>query len=330
MNDANTYRVNPGLRLLLSDAGLSPDNVLRRATLPHDLFTREKAWLAPEEFFRLWRAIEVEADDPLLPIRIGQSISVETFDPLAFAALCSRDLNSAAHRVAGYKRIVGPMRLVVDITGTATSLELQWPNTIVPPPSLATVELVFMVSLARIGTRAPLRPLSVSSPFPPENADSYADFLGVTITRGSSYSVVFSAADAARPFLTVNDAMWQTFEPELRIRLAELQPGASSSERVRSALVELLPTGDGSMMAVARELSMSTRSLQRQLRADGTSFQEVLNRTREALARQYLANDLMSTDEIAFLLGFGDPRSFYRAFQSWTGLTPRSTGFEAA
>jgi AraC-like DNA-binding protein len=329
MNDAENYRVNPGIKLLLIDAGISPEDVLRRALLPYDLFAGEKVWLTPDEFFRLWGAIEDEADDPLLPIRIGQSISVETFDPLAFAALCSRDLNSAAHRVAGYKRIVGPMRLKVTTTPTETSLELHWPDSSVPPPALAMVDLVFIVALARIATRSSMRPLSVSSLFPPQDADGFADFLGVAVSQGASYKVVFSATDAARPFLTVNESMWQTFEPQLRLRLAELQPGASSAERVRSALVELLPTGDGSMMGVARELSMSTRSLQRQLKADGTSFQEILHRTREALARHYLAQEAMSTDEIAFLLGFDDPRSFYRAFQSWTGLTPRSAELEA-
>ncbi|MDY7543741.1 MULTISPECIES: AraC family transcriptional regulator [unclassified Cryobacterium] len=329
MNDAENYRVNPGLKLLLSDAGINPDDVLRRAMLPHDLFAGEKAWLTPEEFFRLWGAMEDEADDPLLPIRIGQSISVETFDPLAFAALCSRDLNSAAHRVAGYKRIVGPMRLVVETTPAETSMELQWPDSTVAPPSLAMVDLVFIVALARIATRSSIRPLRVSSLVPPEHTDEYADFLGVAVSQGISCKVIFSAADAARPFLTVNESMWQTFEPQLRLRLAELQPGASSAERVRSALVELLPTGDGSMMGVARELSLSTRSMQRKLKAEGTSFQEILHRTREALARHYLSQAAMTTDEIAFLLGFNDPRSFYRAFQSWTGLTPRSAELEA-
>ncbi|MBC7762274.1 MAG: AraC family transcriptional regulator [Candidatus Saccharibacteria bacterium] len=329
MTDADNYRVSPGLKLLLGDAGISADNVLRRASLPHDLFAREKAWLTSEEYFRLWQAIESEADDPLLPLHVGQSISVETFDPLAFAALCSRDLNAAAERVATYKRLVGPMRLLVTTTDAETSLELRWPKGTVPPPSLATTELLFIVTLARIATRSPIRPLIVSSPHPPEHAQAYRDYLGVTIRSGTSYTVVFSAPDAARPFLTVNEAMWQSFEPQLRRRLAELQSGASAADRVRSALVELLPTGDASMLGVARELTTSTRSLQRQLKTDGTSFQDVLNRTREALARHYLTQGSMSTEEIAFLIGYDDPRSFYRAFRSWTGLTPRSAELEA-
>ena len=77
------------------------------------------------------------------------------------------------------------------------------------------------------------------------------------------------------------------------------------------------------MEAVARELAMSTRTLQRRLKGEGTSFQAVLGETRESLARHYLANSEMSAGEISFLLGYEDPRSFYRAFHDWTGLTPQ-------
>lgn len=75
--------------------------------------------------------------------------------------------------------------------------------------------------------------------------------------------------------------------------------------------------------AVAHDLTMSARTLQRRLRAEGTTFQSVLESTRESLARHYLAESELSAGEISFLLGYADPRSFYRAVQAWTGLTPQ-------
>lgn len=67
--------------------------------------------------------------------------------------------------------------------------------------------------------------------------------------------------------------MWEFFEPELRKRLSEMDVGASMLERVCGALLELLPVGRGSMSAVATELKVSTRTLQRRLRSEGTTFQ---------------------------------------------------------
>ena len=67
---------------------------------------------------------------------------------------------------------------------------------------------------------------------------------------------------------------------------------------------------------------MSTRTLHRRLTADGTTFQAVLDQTREDLARHYLANPMLSPPEISFLLGYEETSSFYRAFHNWTGETP--------
>ncbi|MCM1012326.1 helix-turn-helix transcriptional regulator [Brevibacterium sp. XM4083] len=69
-------------------------------------------------------------------------------------------------------------------------------------------------------------------------------------------------------------------------------------------------------------MATSPRTLQRQLKAEGTSFQAVLAETRENLARHYLVRNDLRTAEIAFLLGYTDTNSFYRAFKTWTGMTP--------
>ena len=69
---------------------------------------------------------------------------------------------------------------------------------------------------------------------------------------------------------------------------------------------------------------MSKRTLQRRLGDEGQSFRQQLDRTREQLARHYLKQPGLSTSEIAFLLGFEDPNSFYRAFMAWTGQTPET------
>jgi AraC-like DNA-binding protein len=76
------------------------------------------------------------------------------------------------------------------------------------------------------------------------------------------------------------------------------------------------------MEAVANKLAVSKRTLQRRLNEESTTFNNELNKPRESLARHYLAKSEMSGGQISFLLGFEDPNSFFRAFHSWTGLTP--------
>lgn len=70
-------------------------------------------------------------------------------------------------------------------------------------------------------------------------------------------------------------------------------------------------------------MNISARTLQRRLDASGKTWQTVLNRTREQLAQQYLADRSLSLSDIALLLGFAEQSNFCRALRQWTGLTPK-------
>lgn len=323
MRPSQTYSLQTGWRVVLRDLGIESANVLRRAGLPEDLLNRESASLSVAQYFDFWRGLEAEAHDPLLPIRICESISAEAFDAPLFAALCSPDLNTAMQRLSHHKRLICPMRLHVEVGPGNTSLELEWLDEGSPPPVvLVATELVFFVRLARLATRERVQPLAVTTPMPPQPREAYASFFGLPVETGTRHGVVFSAADGARPFLTANVKMWEFFEPQLRRRLSELDAAATTRDRVRGALLELLPAGNGSLQAVARKLAMSPRTLQRRLGVEGQRFQHVLDSTREELARHYLVSSTLSGAEISFLLGYEDPNSFFRAFQGWTGATP--------
>ena len=323
MARSNSFPVNPGLRVLLNDLGIRPANVLRRAGLPEDVLGRAKAVLSTDEYFRLWQGIEAESGDPVLPLRIGAALSVEVFDPPIFAALCSPNLNTALSRLATYKRLICPMALHVDVGPKATTLELEWLDTSTKPSTaLVGTEIVFFVQLARIATRTRVCPLKVRSPQVMEPKDEYAEYFGVRAQRGPRPLISFSSADAETPFLTANEEMWKTFEPHLQKRLSELDESATTIDRVHAVLLELLPSGSASIEAVSKRLGTSTRTLQRRLSQEHKSFQAVLNKTREDLARHYLKSSELTGAEISFLLGFEDPNSFFRAFHTWTGETP--------
>jgi AraC-like DNA-binding protein len=118
--------------------------------------------------------------------------------------------------------------------------------------------------------------------------------------------------------------MWQVFEPELRRRLSQLDETASTVERVSAVLLELLPGNEATIEKTAERLGTSKRTLQRRLEDEGETFRTLVNTCRENLARHYLLNTSLPGYEIAFLLGFEDPNSFYRAFMTWTGQTPET------
>ena len=74
---------------------------------------------------------------------------------------------------------------------------------------------------------------------------------------------------------------------------------------------------------VAEAMGTSVRTLQRRLRATGLTYSEVLQRARRAAAQRMLKDRRAGIGEIARALGYSDPAHFTRAFQRWTGSTPR-------
>ncbi len=298
--------------------------MLRRAGLPITTLEGEGSHISIDHYYALHEAIDEHAGDPTIALKAGRIVSVELFDPALFSALCSPDMNTAANRLGQFKRLVGAFTLDVVVDDGATSMRYRCKHRPDVPSTRGLSELVFLVALIRRATRHEVVPLRVSIQHALAEAGPYAEYFGCPIIEGDGYAVTFDAVDAARPFLTHNVRMWESFEPDLRRRMAEGDSERSTSEQVESALFELLPSGRTEMKDVAKELGVGTRTLQRRLAAEETTWSTLLGQTRERLARHYLRNTNMTPSEVSFLLGFEDPNSLFRAFHRWTGTTPES------
>ena len=91
---------------------------------------------------------------------------------------------------------------------------------------------------------------------------------------------------------------------------------------VPACVMEELRGGDPSLEHVAKRLGMSPRTLQRKLRLESLSFNDVLDLTRKHFASRYLHERHLQLSEITYLLGFSEQSAFSRAFQRWYGVTP--------
>ena len=93
-------------------------------------------------------------------------------------------------------------------------------------------------------------------------------------------------------------------------------------EQVKDTLRRSLAGKRPTLQDVARELGLGARTLQRRLTDAGITFQQLVEETRRDLAHHYLKQSNVELNEIAFLLGFEDANSFFRAFQAWEGTSP--------
>jgi AraC-like DNA-binding protein len=103
-------------------------------------------------------------------------------------------------------------------------------------------------------------------------------------------------------------------------------PSAPAIERdVQQVVAALIASGRGypDIQLVAGRMGTSVRTIQRRLHATGATYTGVVQQARCAAALQMLHEDRRRISDIARVLGYSDPAHFTRAFQHWTGVTPR-------
>ena len=132
------------------------------------------------------------------------------------------------------------------------------------------------------------------------------------------------------PIATADEELAVVLDQHADEVLRRLKPGKPFSGRVAQLLGAVLCDGRPTLAQLATRLAMSPRSVQGKLRAEETSFQKLLDLTREKLARRYLARTDTSVAEIAFLLGYSDQSALNRSFKKWTGQTPLGFRKQAA
>lgn len=306
---------------LLEKLGLNTQEVLKKAQLPQDLFNRKSPVMTIEEYIRFMESIKELSKNDSLAIKMGTIENLETFSPPIFAAHCSKNALTCMKRISKYKKLIGPIEFILNENKDNITIEISFANNKNEMPEfLVMTEMVFLIILIRSATKEHIVPIEVITKYNLDN-DDYEKFFGVRPKIGIKNILTISKKDALIPFISENDNMWQYFEPELKRRLCELDIEDTYSARVRSSLIELLPAGEGSIDDVASKLGLSKRTLQRKLKQEDTTFQKQLNYTRELLAKHYLKNSDVTSDDIAYLLGYQDLNSFLRAFNIWTGMT---------
>lgn len=304
--------------------GLRPAALLRQARLPATLHVRSDSWLTTEQYFSLWRSLAELTGDPAIGIRMVVQADTGVHPPAILSAFLARDYRDGLQRLVRFKRLCTPEELRLTEAGNTCTITQHWPHGIVREADAAVdVTFAMVLELGRRGTGKHIVPSRVEMTRSGLVPSALREYFGCKIVLGARRNaIVLDRDDLDRPFPGHNPELLEILTPALSSSLEEIEAQSSIGDQVKTVLKQRLASGKPDIAEVARELGMSERTLQRRMTDEGITFRQLLDDARQQLGRQMLADGANGIDEVAFLLGYQDTSSFYRAFRSWEGMTP--------
>jgi AraC-like DNA-binding protein len=180
---------------------------------------------------------------------------------------------------------------------------------------------MYVVMNDLLGDGLPLRRMEFKIA-PPSYAAGFGEIFGVEPLFGRPANLmVFDSAELERPLPQSNSHTLSICEAQCRALVTRRRARTGIAHDVRERLIRVNGAPAG-IDEVAEGLNMSVRTLRRRLTEAGTSYRELLDEVRHALAEELLGTTPLSVSDVAVRLGYGESSSFIYAFKRWTGTTP--------
>lgn len=308
----------------LKNFGLTPGVVLRHGNIPPTVYRGDQL-ITTGQLFSLWRSIRELSNDPAAGWKLMTGMQSAKFHPSLLAALHARNYRECLVRHARYKQLCSAQEFRFTEKSGELQIETSWPFAADERPPAIMIDAVFaiLVELGRRGTMIKLNPKRIELARPQERGSGLEEFFGCPIDYLCSRDrLVLNTADIDLPFVTHNEELVEMLAPQFEDQLKTRELKQSTIGSVKWVLRRLLSGSRPDVAVVAKELGLSERTLQRRITEEGMTFRQLLNDTRKELIREYLSDESVEITEAAFLVGFGNTNSFYRAFRSWEGKTP--------
>lgn len=302
--------------------GLDPHTLIAEVGLPRG---DPEALISGVKFSALLELCAKRSANPLFGLQFGLQQGTQGLGNLLFAARGADTLGDALKALTHY--------LHIHSSGAEVHLERQADNArllydVVDGDAIVvrqTVELAMgiaarlMQSLLGRAWRPHALLLRHSAGGKPS---AYRALLGISPRFASPVNAwVFDAALLETGLKKTDEGLQHLLQRHLE-ELAQLTLHELPAH-IQKLMRNRLADGNVTIEQIAEQIRISPRSLQRYLQTEGTGFQELLDKTRQAVAMRYICDSSISLTQLAGLLGYSNIGAFSRAFARWNGVSPR-------
>ncbi len=311
--------------------GMTTDELMEACGLAPEALADPDALVDYEALVGLWEAALRRFPERPIGLWLAQQSAKmrrEAVGVFGYATRHCRDVRQAIELFARYCPMMFPgVSLHLSVIGDQARVSTEH-----EPRAAAFIEPVemFVASLAHeLPNMNPQAPQITGIYFrhpPKHGAEVYAEFLGDQVhfeADWNGFCFAATALDLPMSGADPNIGKYLQQHADTQLEARGIAPADEPIDaRVRAVIDDHLMVGTTDQGSIAKALGMSPRTLQRRLEQQGTSFGRQLEDVRRTRALQLLGLPRLSVGEVAFMLGYRNPRAFYRSFRRWTGQTP--------
>lgn len=312
--------------LYLNTLGVDVDGFLRSLGLQPAEITSPDSYIPVDTYLMIQEEAARLTNDPCFGLHMGEYAEAGSWSILGYLMMNCKTLGEAFEKSGRYARIIGNMiEAKAELhAGFVRVVLFTPPHTPQMSRHCYEAALSSSVRMMRTLSGVQINPLRVTFSYPqPESTAEYGRVFCCPVLFGQKQTSMDLEWGVARlPVRMANPALLEHFERYAQEFLAEMEQHNAYTRAVTRIILERLDDEKLSLPKVAKEMSLSVRTLQKRLEEEGVVFSDLLNEIRQRLAKKYLRENY-PVEQITYLLGFSQPSVFRKAFKKWSGLTPR-------
>ena len=269
--------------------------------------------------------------DSLFGLHFGESLQLTALGVVGELIRNSRTVGEALTQAAAFTRLITDV-IDIDVDRTGQTFTIQFvPNQSRKRESplvfrqMMDFFMAFMIHEVDGLVLAKIEPGMAKLPYIDSDRPEYERVLRCrSIHQSDEYALIFDSRYWDEPILMANYELQGILLQKVIAMDRVFGTSQKASDRIGSYLLANANLGIPSLDAIAANFNTSPRSLQRKLREEGLTYQQMADSIRKSLAIHFLESGQHPIKEVSYILGYNELSAFSRAFKRWTGTTPGS------
>jgi len=305
------------------EKGFDLHQILHNVEIPLELFYASKARISVSAYAKLWTEIANQMNDEFFgmdshPMRRG------CYKLLSKMVMQAKDIRTATEQILKY------FNFILDDFSSKLIIDENYAYILITDKlhikRMFTYATYFMLIHSLLcwlaDQRIILNHIQLKCPQPYNDQDYRVRFCDQIQYNADHHYIQFDANYLDIQIKRDQKSWYHFIQNTPENLLLRFKNPLALSSIIRKQLLTISPCQWVELTDLAQQLNISEATIQRRLKNEGMSYQQLKNDIRRDLAIELLYRTSHTLQEISEQLNFQDTSAFHRAFKKWTGVSP--------